>query len=87
MGIVAVFIAKLLDPFGAIIALVVCTLFSSRSVMLWGAIVTAVIVEILLSSMQMARTFSLLYFVVGVFAMAAWVALGHLGIRKLLNWR
>jgi hypothetical protein len=85
MVIVATFIAKLLDPIGAVIALLLGALISSRGVLFWGAFVPAIIVEMLLSATQVTRSFSMGTFVVGVLAMAVWVAIGHFGVRKLLR--
>ncbi len=87
MGVIAIFLAKLVDPIGGITALVVGALFGGRIGLVTGAIAGAVVLEVMLQSMQEGREFSIGIVLIGVVAMACWAAVGTFAIRPLFARR
>ena len=84
MGLLAFFLAKLLDPIGGLIALAIGILGPSKWMIPTGAIVGAVVVEFLLNASQVTRQFNLSVFLIGILALSVWAAIGNVFVRRLL---
>jgi hypothetical protein len=82
-AILAVFIAKLLDPVGIIFAVGLGYLIGRGIVGVFvGAVVASVVVEIALSALQTFYSFNGATFVVGLVAYAVWSTLGAYLARR-----
>jgi hypothetical protein len=86
-ALLAIFVAKLLDPFGGISAMILGAIGSTRLLIPIGALVGAIFSEILLNIVQSARGFDLAIFAIGFCAMMVWSAVGNLFLSKLVARR
>ena len=80
-----IFLARLFDPIGALIALTIGSFGKSKWIILIGGVVAAAITDALLIWMGRIEGFTIGPFLAGVVAFALWSALGHLAFRRMMG--
>ena len=79
----AIFVAKLTDPLGVLIALAFGAFGRSKKSIVIGGLATAVIIEVLLLSK--IDGFAIGPFLLGVVAYSMWCAAGYLLFRRMMG--
>ncbi|TYB83539.1 hypothetical protein [Maritimibacter fusiformis] len=80
-----IFLARLFDPIGALIALTIGSFGKSKWIILIGGLVAAAITDWLLIRMERVDGFAIGPFLAGLAAFSLWSALGHLAFRRMMG--
>ena len=81
----AIFVAKLTDPLGVLIALAFGAFGRSKKSIVIGGLATAVIIEVLLLALSKIDGFAIGPFLLGVVAYSMWCVAGYLLFRRMMG--
>ena len=81
----AIFLAKLTDPLGMLIAMAIGAFGKSARVIVIGGVATAVIIEVLLLALGKIDGFAVGPFLLGVIAYSIGCAAGYLLFRRMMG--
>jgi hypothetical protein len=80
-----IFLARMFDPVGALIALTIGSFGKTKWIILIGGVIAAGITDWLLIRMGRNESFEIGPFLAGVVAFALWSAVGHLAFRRMMG--